>query len=67
MSPIFEAIPEKAKSVKRTAQAATEPLQVIPEEEELIIITKSNTGTSRQQLCSACPPSAHLSPSRTHA
>ena len=67
MSPIFE-ISEKAKCIKRTAQMITEPLQVIPEDEELIIIS-ANTGTpseSRQLPCSACPPPVHLSPSRTH-
>jgi hypothetical protein len=34
MSPIFQAIPDEAKCVKRTTQVI-EPLQVIPEDEEL--------------------------------
>jgi hypothetical protein len=39
MSPIFEVIPE-TKTVKRTAQVVNEPLQVIPEEEELNLEVK---------------------------
>lgn len=63
MSPIFEAIPdsEEAKSVKQTAQVVTEPLQVIPEEEELDLNLKPNT--SRQLL----EPSKSEHPLARHA
>jgi hypothetical protein len=54
MSPIFEVIPE-AKTVKRTAQVVNEPLQVIPEEEELNLEVKHVS------------KSEHPSPGRSHA
>jgi hypothetical protein len=56
MSPIIEVIPEETNSVKRTAQVVNEPLQVIPEEEELNLEEVKHVSKSE-----------HPSPGRSHA
>ena len=69
MSPIFQVnTDEVSKSViKRTAQL-TEPLQVIPEDEELNLNLKSNTSKQLPALCKRLSKSKseHPSPSPSH-
>jgi hypothetical protein len=71
MSPIFQDVPEEGRSVQRTAaQVVTEPLQVIPEEEELNLNLKSNTPRQpmyRQLSKSEYPSYATLSMHRSPA
>lgn len=47
MSPIFQVIPKETKRGGKRAAQVIEPLQVIPEDAELIV---KRSNTSRQQL-----------------